>query len=144
MNWQKIRTHIVMVTGSQLLQKADGIPGDRADDPPPRRAAEMGSSSWRSGIGTIAAQATELGTSRHIIRTVARNHAGALEELSRALSLRLPVMACVFLLVNLAVPRSPTGDVGDPAAGHDLPHAAGHPVQLRRLLQRTRAIWHIG
>jgi O-antigen/teichoic acid export membrane protein len=101
MNWQKIRTHIVMVTGSQLLQKATGFLVIALMTRHLARA-EMGAFFLAVGIGTIAAQATELGTTRHIIRTVARNHAGALEELSRALSLRLPVMAVVFLLVNLA------------------------------------------
>ena len=101
MNWQKIRTHIVMVTGSQLLQKLTGflvialMTRHLARD-------QMGEFFLAVGIGTIAAQATELGTTRHIIRTVARDHAGALGHLSRALSLRLPVMGTVFALVNLA------------------------------------------
>jgi O-antigen/teichoic acid export membrane protein len=101
MNWQKIRTHIVMVTGSQLLQKLTGFLVIALMTRHLARS-QMGEFFLAVGIGTIAAQATELGTTRHIIRTVARNHAGALGELSRALSLRLPVMAGVFVLVNVA------------------------------------------
>ena len=101
MNWQKIRTHIVMVTGSQLLQKLTGFLVIALMTRHLTRS-QMGEFFLAVGIGTIAAQATELGTTRHIIRSVARDHAGALEYLSRALSLRLPVMGTVFALVNLA------------------------------------------
>ncbi len=101
MNWQRIRTHILMVTGSQLLQKLTGFLVIALMTRHLGRS-EMGAFFLAVGIGTIAAQATELGTSRHIIRSVARDHEHALGHLSRSLSLRLPVMALVFVLVNLA------------------------------------------
>ena len=101
MNWQKIRTHIFMVTGSQLLQKLVGFLVIALMTRHLTRT-EMGAFFLAVGIGTIAAQATELGTSRHIIRSVARDHPGSLGHLSRALSLRLPFMAAVFVVVNLA------------------------------------------
>lgn len=99
MNWRQIRVNIVLVGGSQLLQKLVGflviaimtrhLDRDR-----------MGEFFFAAAIGTIAAQATELGTSRHLIRSVARDHANALVYLSGVISLRVPVMALTFLAVN--------------------------------------------
>jgi O-antigen/teichoic acid export membrane protein len=62
----------------------------------------MGEFFLAAAIGTIAAQATELGTSRHLIRSVARDRGRALEYLASVISLRLPMMLLVFVLVNAA------------------------------------------
>jgi len=101
MNWGQIRARILMVGGSQLLQKLVGffviavMTRHLARD-------RMGEFFLAAAIGTVVAQATELGTSRHLIRTVARDHGGALGHLSRVLALRLPVMALAYVLVNVA------------------------------------------
>jgi PST family polysaccharide transporter len=101
MNWRQIRTRILMVGGSQLLQKLVGFLVIAVMT---RHLARerMGEFFLAAAIGTLTAQATELGTSRHLIRTVARDHAGALGQLSRVLALRLPVMAIAYVLVNAA------------------------------------------
>ncbi len=101
MNWRQIRTRILMVGGSQLLQKLVGF---LVIAMMTRHLARerMGEFFLAAAIGAVAAQATELGTSRHLIRTVARDHAGALGQLARVLTLRLPAMAVSYLLVNAA------------------------------------------
>ena len=101
MNWPQIRTRILMVGGSQLVQKLVGfliiaiIARHIARD-------RMGEFFLAAAIGTVVAQATELGTGRHLIRAVASDRAGALGQLSRALALRLPAMAFAFVAVNVA------------------------------------------
>jgi O-antigen/teichoic acid export membrane protein len=101
MNWGQIRARILMVGGSQLLQKLVGFLIIAVMT---RHLARerMGEFFLAAAIGTVAAQATELGTGRHLIRSVAKDHAGALGQLSRVLALRLPVMLLVFLVVNVA------------------------------------------
>jgi O-antigen/teichoic acid export membrane protein len=101
MNWGQIRARIMMVGGSQLLQKLVGFLVIAVMT---RHLARerMGEFFLAAAIGTVAAQATELGTTRHLIRTVARDHAGALGQLARVIALRLPAMALSFVIVNLA------------------------------------------
>ncbi len=99
MNWRQIRARILMVGGSQLLQKLVGFLVIAFMTRHLARE-QMGEFFLAAAIGTVAAQATELGTSRHLIRAVARDHGGALAELSRVLALRLPVMALAYVLVN--------------------------------------------
>ena len=101
MNWGQIRARILMVGGSQLLQKLVGFFIIAAMT---RHLARerMGEFFLAAAIGTVVAQATELGTGRHLIRSVARDHAAALAQLSRVLALRVPVMAIAFVAVNLA------------------------------------------
>jgi O-antigen/teichoic acid export membrane protein len=101
MNWGQIRARILMVGGSQLLQKLVGFLVIALMT---RHLARerMGEFFLAAAIGTVVAQATELGTSRHLIRSVAKDHAGALGQLSRVLALRLPAMAFAFVAVNLA------------------------------------------
>ena len=101
MNWGQIRARILMVGGSQLLQKLVGflviavLTRHLARD-------EMGEFFLAAAIGTLIAQATELGTSRHLIRAVSRDHEGALDHLARVLALRLPLMALAYVLANAA------------------------------------------
>ncbi len=101
MNWGQIRTRILMVGGSQALQKLVGFLVIAVMT---RHLARerMGEFFLAAAIGTVVAQATELGTTRHLIRSVAKDHAGALGQLSRVLALRLPAMAFAFVVVNLA------------------------------------------
>lgn len=101
MNWGQIRGRILMVGGSQLLQKLVGFLVIAVMTRHLARE-QMGEFFLAAAIGTVAAQATELGTSRHLIRTVARDHAGALAQLARVLALRLPVMGIAYVVVNLA------------------------------------------
>ena len=101
MNWGQIRARILMVGGSQLLQKLVGFLVIALMTRHLSRE-RMGEFFLAAALGTVAAQATELGTSRHLIRTAARDHAGALGHLSRVLALRLPVMALAYVLVNAA------------------------------------------
>ncbi len=101
MNWREIRTRILMVGGSQLLQKLVGFLVIAIMTRHLARE-QMGEFFLAAALGVVLAQATELGTSRHLIRTVARDHGGALGHLSRVMALRLPVMAVGFLLVNVA------------------------------------------
>jgi O-antigen/teichoic acid export membrane protein len=101
MNWRQIRANILMVGGSQLGQKLVGFLVIAIMT---RHLARerMGEFFLAAAIGTIAAQATELGTTRHLIRSVARDRGKALDHLSSVISLRLPVMVLAFLLVNAA------------------------------------------
>ena len=101
MNWRQIRANILMVGGSQLGQKLVGFLVIAIMT---RHLARerMGEFFLAAAIGTIAAQATELGTTRHLIRSVARDRGRALDHLSSVISLRLPVMLLVFLLINAA------------------------------------------
>lgn len=101
MNWRQIRANILMVGGSQLGQKLVGFLVIAIMT---RHLARerMGEFFLAAAIGTIAAQATELGTTRHLIRSVARDRGRALDHLSSVISLRLPVMLLVFLLLNAA------------------------------------------
>lgn len=101
LDWRQIRTRIVMVGGSQLLQKLVGFLVIAIMT---RHLARerMGEFFLAVAIGIVLAQATELGTSRYLIRAVARDHDGALGQLARVLALRLPVMVVGYLLVNAA------------------------------------------
>lgn len=101
MNWKVIRTRILMVGGSQLLQKLVGFLVIAIMT---RHLARerMGEFFLAVAIGIVLGQATELGTSRHLIRAAARDHDGALGQLSRVLALRLPVMLVAYVLVNVA------------------------------------------
>lgn len=54
---------------------------------------EMGQFFLASGIATIVAMFTELGTSRHLVRTVAREPADAARSLGLVLGLRIPLVA---------------------------------------------------
>jgi O-antigen/teichoic acid export membrane protein len=101
MNWRQIRANILMVGGSQLGQKLVGFLVIAIMT---RHLARerMGEFFLAAAIGTITAQATELGTTRHLIRSVARDRGKALDHLSGVISLRLPVMVLAFLLVNAA------------------------------------------
>ena len=101
MNWRRIRADILMVGGSQLLQKVVGFLIIAVMT---RHLARerMGEFFLAAAIGTVAAQATDLGTTRHLIRTAARDRANALAHLSRVIALRLPIMALTFVLVNAA------------------------------------------
>lgn len=101
MNWRQIRTRILMVGGSQLLQKLVGFLIIAVMTRHLTREG-MGAFFLAAAIGTVAAQATELGTSRHLIRSVAKHRADAVGQLSRVLALRLPAMVFVFLVVNVA------------------------------------------
>jgi O-antigen/teichoic acid export membrane protein len=101
MNWRQIRTNIVLVGGSQLLQKLVGFLVIAIMTRHLARE-QMGEFFLAAAIGTLAAQATELGTSRHLIRSAASDRAGALGHLSQIVSLRLPVMVLTFVVVNVA------------------------------------------
>jgi O-antigen/teichoic acid export membrane protein len=99
MNPAETRVRIVLVGGSQLLQKLVGFliiaimtRYFGRDD--------LGEYFLAVAVGTLAAQATELGTGRHLIRAVARDPADALRQLTLVLSLRIPLMVAVFVLVN--------------------------------------------
>lgn len=91
---------IALVGGSQLLQKLVGFliiaimtrhfPRD-----------DLGEFFLAAAIGAITAQATELGTGRHLIRSIARDPKSAPAELSLVLSLRLPLMLAAYVAVNL-------------------------------------------
>ena len=101
MNWREIRARIALVGGSQLLQKVVGFLVIAMMTRHLSRE-DMGEFFLAAAIGLIAAQATELGTSRHLIRSIARDNADALGHLSRVISLRLPAMAAAFVTVNAA------------------------------------------
>lgn len=90
-----------MVGGSQLLQKAVGFLVIALMTRHLARE-EMGEFFLAGAIGTIVAQATELGTTRHLIRSVARNTGNALDILGQIISFRIPVMAATFVVMNAA------------------------------------------
>ncbi|HEX6105830.1 MAG TPA: oligosaccharide flippase family protein [Gemmatimonadales bacterium] len=101
MNRSETGIRIALVGGSQLLQKLVGFLILAILTRHFSREA-LGTYFLAVAIGTIAAQATELGTGRHLIRTVARNRDDAIEQLSLVMSLRLPLMVLAFVLVNAA------------------------------------------
>ncbi len=92
---------IVLVGGSQILQKLVGFMIIAIMTRHFARE-ELGEFFLAAAIGAIAAQATELGTGRHLIRSIARDTAGATAQLSLVLSLRLPLMLAAFVTVNAA------------------------------------------
>jgi O-antigen/teichoic acid export membrane protein len=100
-NWGEVRARILMVGGSQLLQKLVGflvialMTRHLARD-------QMGEFFLAAAIGLVAAQATELGTTRHLIRSIARDRPQALLHLGRVVSMRLPAMLLSFTVVNSA------------------------------------------
>jgi O-antigen/teichoic acid export membrane protein len=95
------RVRIALVGGSQLLQKLVGFLIIAMMTRYFTRQA-LGEYFLAMAIGTITAQATELGTGRHLIRTVARDPGSAMRQLSLVFSLRLPLMVAAFLAVNAA------------------------------------------
>jgi len=99
--WRETRVRIALVGGSQLLQKLVGFLIIAIMTRHFARE-ELGEFFLAAAIGTIAAQATELGTGRHLIRSIARDPSGARGQLSLVLSLRLPLMLLAFLAVNAA------------------------------------------
>ena len=101
MSGRVTRVRIALVGGSQLIQKLVGFLIIAIMTRYFSRES-LGEYFLAVAIGTIAAQATELGTSRHLIRAVARRPADARDELARVLSLRLPLMLAAFLLLNAA------------------------------------------
>lgn len=101
MSGRETRVRIALVGASQLLQKLVGFLIIAIMTRYYAREA-LGEYFLAAAIGAITAQATELGTSRHLIRSVARNPADAPRQLSLVLSLRLPLMLLTFVLVNAA------------------------------------------
>ncbi|HEU5042265.1 MAG TPA: oligosaccharide flippase family protein [Gemmatimonadales bacterium] len=101
MNRRLTRVRIALVGGSQLIQKLVGFLIIAIMTRYFSRES-LGEYFLAVAIGTIAAQATELGTSRYLIRAVARRPPDAMEQLSQVLSLRLPLMLLAYLLVNAA------------------------------------------
>jgi O-antigen/teichoic acid export membrane protein len=101
MNRERVRNSILMVGGSQLLQKLVGflviavMTRYLAKD-------QMGEFFLAAAIGAVAAQATELGTTRHLIRSVASDRTAALHNLGQVISMRLPAMLLSFAVVNTA------------------------------------------
>jgi O-antigen/teichoic acid export membrane protein len=98
---RQTRVRIALVGGSQLLQKLVGFLVIAILTRYFSREA-LGEYFLAVAVGTIVAQATELGTGRHLIRSVARDKTSALEQLSQVVSLRLPLMLAAFLAVNAA------------------------------------------
>lgn len=98
---RETRIRIALVGGSQLLQKLVGFMIIAIMTRYFARQA-LGEYFLAVAIGAIAAQATELGTGRHLIRAVAHDPTGAPGRLWEVLSLRLPLMLLAFVLVNAA------------------------------------------
>ena len=101
LNWGQARVRIALVGGSQLVQKLVGFLIIAIMTRYFSREA-LGEYFLAVAIGTIVAQTTELGTSRHLIRSVARRTADAMGQLSLVLSLRVPLMLLAFALTNAA------------------------------------------
>jgi O-antigen/teichoic acid export membrane protein len=99
LNWGQARVRIALVGGGQLAQKLVGFLIIAIMTRYFSKEA-LGEYFLAVAIGTIVAQATELGTSRHLIRSVARRTDDAMSQLSLVLSLRLPLMLGAFLLVS--------------------------------------------
>jgi O-antigen/teichoic acid export membrane protein len=99
MNTGETRIRIALVGGSQLLQKLVGFLIIAIMTRYFAREA-LGEYFLATAIGAITAQATELGTGRHLIRSVARDRSGALRQLSLVFSLRIPLMLVAFFTVN--------------------------------------------
>jgi O-antigen/teichoic acid export membrane protein len=96
--WDRTTIDLGLSAGAEILQKLGGyvvlaILARHFDK------ARMGELFFGFSLGTIVSAATELGTSRYLVRTVAVSPALAAERLGEVLSLRSALSVAAFVLV---------------------------------------------
>src|SRR3989442_786363 len=100
--WTKIRTDLLLAASFEVLQKLSGyvvlmILARHLEKP------VMGTLFFAATLAALAAAATELGTSRFLVRAIAERPEEALRRLGEVVTLRLPLALGVWLLLGIVI-----------------------------------------
>lgn len=102
MRWSKVKADLAFATAMELVQKLAGyavlaILARHIDK------TGMGQLFFALTLASLTAAATELGTSRYLVREIAISPKASLRRLGEVLALRVPLILAAFLVLNVGV-----------------------------------------